>query len=397
MQTLTVAIVLLGIFESSSRVAPYSYYKIRSGSRGDCLCPRQGPEKALHFDWQCGLGIEGCRQGGMPAGNAWALDDDLFRLKTDLSQCISFAPLADEPWMIGNNIHLESCNTDDVFQQFVYGTETHEIRSKRVFGIQVCLEEGEIPWQTRMVDCRDDESQKWHLDEFDDHEELVGLLQQYPACEVPFPQHIGDGICNDWGSYNTAECGWDGGDCSLYDSLIDCQVEYPSQIGDNMCQDWENYNTQECGWDGGDCDLYNSYPDCDVPWPYLLGDGVCNDDIENYKTEECGWDGGDCESPVIESNGNGTGVSETENSSTNESSAVQANSSTSIATLSAGATAVLVVFFILCAVSKRFRKGACCVLDCCCEVAMAADDSSHDKKRCAVCGSKSDCHHSAYR
>ena len=51
-----------------------------------------------------------------------------------------------------------------------------------------------------------------------------------PACEVPFPQHIGDGICNDWGSHNTAECGWDGGDCSLYDSLIDCQVEFPSQI-----------------------------------------------------------------------------------------------------------------------------------------------------------------------
>lgn len=191
MQTLTVAIVLLGILESSSRVAPYSYYKIRSGSRGDCLCPRQGPEKALHFDWQCGLGIGGCRQGGMPAGNAWALDDDLFRLKTDLSQCISFAPLADEPWMIGNNIHLESCNTNEIFQQFVYDTEFHEIRSKRVFGVQLCLEEGEIPWQTRMVDCRDDESQEWHLDEFDDYEELAGLLQQYPACEVPSPNTLG--------------------------------------------------------------------------------------------------------------------------------------------------------------------------------------------------------------
>ena len=80
------------------------------------------------------------------------------------------------------------------------------------------------------------------------------LLKGYPSCNGN-PVWIGNGYCN--GQVNTAECGWDGGDC-LVDGNPDCHVEYPFKIGNLACDEGD-YNTAECGWDGGDClfDMYN--------------------------------------------------------------------------------------------------------------------------------------------
>jgi hypothetical protein len=86
-----------------------------------------------------------------------------------------------------------------------------------------------------------------------------------------------------------------------------CCVEYPDWIGDGEC-DWGTYNTKECGYDGGDCEppyfnnsypacsygLYQveGYPGCCVEQPDLIGNDEC--DVGTYMTEECGFDGGDC-------------------------------------------------------------------------------------------------------
>ena len=63
-----------------------------------------------------------------------------------------------------------------------------------------------------------------------------------------------------------AECGFDGGDCEDFNAKYpNCTVSYPSWIGDGDCDsgdykpgiaDWPefgDYNTAECAFDGGDC------------------------------------------------------------------------------------------------------------------------------------------------
>ena len=42
--------------------------------------------------------------------------------------------------------------------------------------------------------------------------QIGGGISPYPNCHVAHPEYIADGGC-DGGQYNTAECGWDGGDC----------------------------------------------------------------------------------------------------------------------------------------------------------------------------------------
>ena len=167
---------------------------------------------------------------------------------------------------------------------------------------------------------------------------------RYPECHVFHPKWIGDGACNR-GNYNTAECGWDGGDCLKVDwpdchaegsvafrglgnghcnkafdtiecgfDLGDCRPNWSSDdanrlkelitnypecffdgmdmgwIGDGFC-DGGMYDREICGWDGGDC-IVQGYPDCRVDEPDYISDGGC--DGGQYNTEECGWDGGDC-------------------------------------------------------------------------------------------------------
>lgn len=48
------------------------------------------------------------------------------------------------------------------------------------------------------------------------------------------------------------------------------------------------FNKEECEWDGGDCLLFNSLVNCTEKTYYRLGNGKCN---ENLNKEECAWDG----------------------------------------------------------------------------------------------------------
>jgi len=135
--------------------------------------------------------------------------------------------------------------------------------------------------------------------------------QGLPGCCLPDPNFLGDGACDAYSPYNTAECNYDMGDCckescdpnSLYGcaskegdaygpfgfycidpqyARIDedrCLAENREWIGDGGCD--PDYNTEACGWDGGDC--------CKE---------TCDDEYGYYK---CGRDAQpfDCRDPNI--------------------------------------------------------------------------------------------------
>ena len=61
----------------------------------------------------------------------------------------------------------------------------------------------------------------------------------------------------------------------------DCVVEHIQNLGDGLCDRHDSYNSAECGWDGGDC--------CGV---------TCVDG-----TFECGARGFDCKDPAVRSRG----------------------------------------------------------------------------------------------
>ena len=163
-------------------------------------------------------------------------------------------------------------------------------------------------------------------------------------------QRLGDSFCDV--DYDTAACGWDGGDCcqstctagpsmnvcgylgwlwcfdpNATDYSV-CPGNKSSHFGNGLCDEYQQeydamgLNTADCGYDGGDCCPstctmpnssqpcpsivyackdptaveFGNFSACTVSAPSFLGDGYCDDklDSEVYNTEACAWDGGDC-------------------------------------------------------------------------------------------------------
>ena len=123
-------------------------------------------------------------------------------------------------------------------------------------------------------------------------------------CMVASPDWLGDGYCDEWANdgtpetaYNSAACGWDGGDC-CYSTCNDATYSCDDSTGPcdaNACFD-PNGNNDDCnGNPGGDCvDCIGQ--DC-TGYESWLGDGYCDDGTWGiyFDCEEFDWDAGDCD------------------------------------------------------------------------------------------------------
>lgn len=104
-----------------------------------------------------------------------------------------------------------------------------------------------------------------------------------PGCCVSDPSFLGDGACDAYAPYNTAECGYDLGDCCQdscnSDSSFGCNAKEGDDYGPFgfFCLDprYGSIDEEECNADNRE-------------W---VGDGGCDPD---YNNAACGWDGGDC-------------------------------------------------------------------------------------------------------
>jgi hypothetical protein len=97
----------------------------------------------------------------------------------------------------------------------------------------------------------------------------------------------GDGFCDYYAPYNTAACGYDGGDC----------CEDTCGNADFICGEFSPYFCL----DPSSTVTLDPLPQlpvvpdgCDVDDPGFLGDGWCDYGFGNYNTPACGWDLGDC-------------------------------------------------------------------------------------------------------
>ena len=66
------------------------------------------------------------------------------------------------------------------------------------------------------------------------------IYDNHPFCVLDFCDmlKLGNGIC-DYGYINTADCGYDGGDCLSFNEI--CAVPDTSSVGDGFC-DGSEYN-----------------------------------------------------------------------------------------------------------------------------------------------------------
>ena len=81
-------------------------------------------------------------------------------------------------------------------------------------------------------------------------------MERFPACDVPYPELLGNGVCNSRDHHGNTQ-----------------------------------YNTRDCGYDAGDCiELNQKYPDCH-PWDFkYFGNGVC--DRLSHSNHACGFEDG---------------------------------------------------------------------------------------------------------
>jgi len=107
-------------------------------------------------------------------------------------------------------------------------------------------------------------------------------------CCVPNSAFVGDGACDPEAPYNTAECGYDGGDC-CHET---CNEDSPFS-----CKTKEGSVYQDYGPFGFYCvdpaqgDFVIDSISCDVDEKHRIADGKCNPSLN---TPECNFDGGDC-------------------------------------------------------------------------------------------------------
>ena len=125
----------------------------------------------------------------------------------------------------------------------------------------------------------------------------MAFYQEFRYCKVPFVFNVGDGLCDNYGMYNTPACNYDGGDCDNFNKVYPgCKANITRLMGDGHCDNYGFFNTEACGYDGGDCIEFNKIYDpeeCKADNGTHVGDGFC--DSGAYNTEACGFDGGDCE------------------------------------------------------------------------------------------------------
>lgn len=77
----------------------------------------------------------------------------------------------------------------------------------------------------------------------------MAFYQEIRYCIVSDPSLLGDGICHNFGLYNTAGCGFDGGDCDKFnaqytrDGVNNCTAPYPVFLEDGKCDGGDVYST----------------------------------------------------------------------------------------------------------------------------------------------------------
>ncbi len=122
----------------------------------------------------------------------------------------------------------------------------------------------------------------------------MAFYQEFRYCHVQYILRYGDGICDNYGEYNTLACNYDGGDCLKFNQEFpDCKANLTQLLGNGHCDNYGEYNTETCGFDKGDCIKFNQeYPGCKATNGTHVGDGFC--DSGEYNTEACEFDGGDC-------------------------------------------------------------------------------------------------------
>lgn len=121
------------------------------------------------------------------------------------------------------------------------------------------------------------------------------------------PDKLGDGICNDEEGqcYNTAVCGFDNGDCLIFQRSA-FQEDILALLPSTLAQGSGDYHGLTVFWNGDgskrrviNC---NRLTRCD--WPGIqtswLNDSVCDDNVGCYGEKICNYDEGDCNIDQLE-------------------------------------------------------------------------------------------------